>query len=74
MRHRSTTSLELHAAVMAVRLKEHLFKEHESEMRSCNFWTDSTTVRQWIHSSDRKQQVFEVNRVVKILDKIDASQ
>ena len=74
MRHLSIPRLELQAAVLAVRLKEEIVKEHESKIHSCNFWTDSTTVLQWIHSSHRKQQVFVANRVAEILDKTKVSQ
>ena len=66
--------LELQAAVMAVRLKEQIVKEHESKILNCKFWTDSTTVLQWIHSSHRKQQVFVANRVAEILDTTNVSQ
>ena len=66
--------LELQAAAMAVRLKEQIVNEHESKIHSCNFWTDSTTVLQWIHSSHRKQQVFVANRVVELLDTTNGSQ
>ena len=59
---------------MAVRLKEQIVKEHESKIQSCNFWTDSTTVLQWIHSSHHKQQVFVANRVAEILDTTNVSQ
>ena len=54
MRHLSITRLELQAAVMAVRLKEQIVKEHKMKINSCSFWSDSTTVLQWIHSSHRK--------------------
>ena len=49
-------------------------KEHESKIHSSNFWTDSTVVLQWIHSSHRKQQVFVANRVAEILDTTNVSQ
>ena len=74
MRHLSLPRLELQAAVMAVRLKEQIVKEHEVEINSCSFWSDSTAVLQWIHSSQRKQQVFVANRVAEILDRTDVSQ
>ena len=74
MRHLSIPRLELQAAVMAVRLKEQIVKEHEMRINSCSFWSDSTTVLQWIHSSHRKQQVFVANQVAEILDTTDVSQ
>ena len=74
MRHLSMPLLELQAAVVAVRLKEQIVKEHEAKIHSCNFWTDSITVLQWIHSSHRQQQVFVANRVAEILDTTNVSQ
>ena len=74
MRHLSIPRLELQAAVTAVRLKEQIVKEHEMKINSCTFWSDSTTVMQWIHSSHRKQQVFVAKRVAEILDTTDVSQ
>ena len=74
MRHLSIPRLELQAAVMEMRLREQIMKEHEAKIHSCNFWTDSTTVLQWIHSSHRKQKVFVANRVAEILDTTIVSQ
>ena len=74
MRHLSIPRLELQAAVMAVRLKEQIVKEHEMKIHSYKFWSNSTTVLQWIHSSHRKQQVFVANRAAEILDTTDVSQ
>ena len=74
MRHLSIPRLEMQAAAMAVRLKEQIVKEHEMKINSCSFWSDSTTVLQWIHISHRKQQVFVANRVAEILDTTDVSQ
>ena len=59
---------------MAVRLKEKIVKEQEMKINSYSFWSDSTTVLQWIHSFYRKQQVFVANRVAEILDTTDVSQ
>ena len=83
MRHLSIPRLELQAAVMAVRLKEQIVKEHEAKIDSCSFWTDSTTVLQWIHRGvyciqqvfiGFIQQVFIANRVAEILDTTNVSQ
>ena len=74
MRHLSIPRLELKPAVMAVSFKEQIVKEHETKIHSCNFWSDSTTLLQWIHSSHRKQQVFVANRVAEILDTTNVSQ
>ena len=74
MRHLSIPQLQLQAAVMAVRLKEQIVKEHESKIQSCNFWTDSTTVLQRIHSSHRQQQVSVAKRVAEVLNTNNLSQ
>ena len=73
MRHLSIPRLELQAAVMAVRLKEQIVKEHEMKIQCCSFCSESTIVLQWIHISHRKQQVFVANRVAEILDTTDVS-
>ena len=74
MQHFSIPRLELQAAVVAVRLKEQIVKEHETKIHSCNFWTDFTTVLQWIHSSHRRQHLFVANRVAEILDTTNVSE
>ena len=75
MRHLSITRLELQAAVMAGRLKEQIAKEHEMKMSS--FWSDSTTVLQWLHSShdtgfmiqaEEKKAVIQGNDLVTLTD------
>ena len=68
MSHLSIPRLELQAAVMAVKLNEQIVKEHEMKLNSCSFWSDSTTVLQWISSSHCKPQVFVANRMAEILD------
>ena len=74
MMHLSIPQLQLQPAVMAVRLKEQIVKEHEMKINSCSFWPDSISVLQWIHSSHRNQQVFVANRMAEILDTTDVSQ
>ena len=74
MRHLSIPHLELPTAVIGVRLKEQIVKEHELKIHSSNFWADSTTVLQWIRSSRRKQQLFVANRATEILNTTNVSQ
>ena len=71
MRYLSIPRLEVKAAVVAVRFKGQIVKEHELKINSCSFWSDSTTVLQRIHNSYRKQQVFVANRVAEIFDTTD---
>ena len=66
MRHLSIPQLELQAAVMVVMLKEQIVKEHKMKINNCSFWSDSTAVLQWIHSSHRKQQVSRINNPADI--------
>ena len=49
-------------------------KEHEIKIKSYSFWSDTTTVLQWIHSSHRNQQKFVANWVAQILDTTYVSQ
>ena len=72
MKHLSIPRLELQAAVMAVVLTEQIVKEHEMNINAV--FGHTTSVLQWIHSSYRKQQVFEANRVAAVLDSTDISQ
>ena len=74
MKHLSITQLELQAAVMAVRLKEQIFKDHEMKINNFSFWSDLTTVLQWIHSSHCKQQVFAANQAAEVPETTDISQ
>ena len=65
---------ELQAAVMAVRLKEQIVKELEQPIPTFRYWSNLSTIIQWINSSHRKQQVFVANRIAEILDTTDVSQ
>ena len=65
--------LDLQAAVMAVRFKEKIVKEHEITLFGCSFWPVSTIGLQWIHSSHLKGQICVANQVAEILDATDVS-
>ena len=54
----SVARLELQAAVFSVRLRKLIVEEHDLLIDSVTHWTDSITILQWLHSADRKQNVF----------------
>ena len=59
MRHISIPRLEMQAAVLVMKLKGHIVKEHEIKIHNCSFCSDLTTVWQGIHSSHGKEQKSE---------------
>ena len=63
----SMPRLELQARY-SVRLRTLIVKEHELQIDSFTHWTDSNTVLQWLHSADKKQNVFVANKAAEILE------
>ena len=59
--------LELHAALLAARLKDEVQQALTVLVERTFMWTDSTTVLQWLHSIDKKP-VFVANRVAEFLE------
>ena len=68
MKQQSIPRLELKAAMFGTRLKQLIVDEHDVGIERTFFWTDSTTVLQWLHGVDKKEPVFVANRVAEILD------
>ena len=64
----SCSRLELQAALHSVRLRKLIIEEHDLLIDSVTHWTGSITVFQWLHSSDRKQNVFVANRAAEKLE------
>ena len=60
--------LELQAAVLSARLSLVVIKEHDYIIDSTYFWTDSSTVFQWIHGVSKRHPTFIANRIGEILD------
>jgi transposase InsO family protein len=67
-RSQTIPKLELQAAVIACRLHMLVSDELDFNKMSTVFWSDSTTVLQWIKGSHKKQPVFVANRVAEILE------
>ena len=68
IRNMIVAKLEMQAAVFGVRLIKLILDEHDIQIDQIVHWTDSTTIHQWLHSVDKKQQVFVANRVAEILE------
>ena len=62
----TVTRLELQAALLAARLAKTITDALEIEIKERIFWTDSTTVLQWIRTEPRLKQMFVVNRLGEI--------
>ena len=55
--------LELSAAVLAIKLDQTLREELELTIDESIFWTDSTSVLQYIKNEDRRFYTFVANRL-----------
>ena len=53
MKQQSIPRLELQAAMYGTRLEQLIVDEHDVEFERIFFWTDSTTVLQWLHGADK---------------------
>ena len=65
---------ELQAAVLSTRLSLVVVKEHDYIIDSTYFWTDSSTVFQWIRGVSKRHPAFIANRIGEILDSSDPCQ
>ena len=70
----SIPRLELQAAVMAIRVAETVKTEHDMTVHETVYWSDSSTVLQWINSESRRFNTFVANRISEIQDSSDVSQ
>ena len=66
--------LEPQAAVLSRRLSLVVIKEHDYIIDSTYFWTDSSTVFQWIRGESKRHPFFIANRIGEILDSTDPCQ
>ena len=69
----SIPKLELHAALLATRLKEEILKGLTFKVTDIFMWTDSTTVLQWLNSCN-KLPVFVGNLTGEILESTTTDQ
>ena len=58
--------LELSAAALSVKMDQLIRHELDIEIHESVFWTDSTTVLQYIRNTDKRFQTFVANRVAVI--------
>ncbi|XP_058803796.1 uncharacterized protein LOC131671423 [Phymastichus coffea] len=57
---------ELQAALLGARLASNIIKELDAVVNERIFWSDSTTVLQWIRANPREKQMFVANRLSEI--------
>ena len=70
----SISRLELQSAVLGVRLALTCCQELGIPISEVIFWTDSTTVLQWIRSRKCRFQTFVANRIGEILESTNKEQ
>ena len=70
----SIERLELQAAVLSARLAAVVIKEHDYIIDSTYYWTDSSTVFQWIRGVSKRHPAFIANRIGEILDSTEPIQ
>nr|XP_039272262.1 uncharacterized protein LOC120346563 [Styela clava] len=58
--------LELCSAVLAVKLSRFVLKELEYKVNNVYYWTDSTSVLQYLSNTSARYHVFVANRVAQI--------
>ena len=73
LKQQSIPRLELDAAVLGVRLSNFIQSSLRQPLSSIIFWTDSTTVLNWI-KADSKQKIYVSRRVEEILEKTKPQQ
>ncbi|XP_071483331.1 uncharacterized protein [Diadema antillarum] len=70
----SIPRLELMAAVLAVSMDHFIKSELDIQVKDSVFWTDSTSVLQYIRSESKRFKTFVANRVARIHDATEVSQ
>ncbi|XP_073821264.1 uncharacterized protein [Musca autumnalis] len=66
--------LELQGAVLGIRLGKIVSKSHEFHINTIHYWSDSQTVVQWMHSTERRFKAFVSHRIAEILKNSKPSQ
>ena len=70
----SIPRLELQAEVLSVRLACMIQKEHDYEVSSTYYWSDSSAVTGQIHGESKRHPAFTANRLSEILDTSEPQQ
>ena len=70
----SIPRLELQAAVLSVRLAIMIQKEHDYEISSTHYWSDSSAVIGQIRGESKRHPAFTANRLSEILDASEPQQ
>ena len=68
MKQQTIPKFELQAELFSVRLRQLITEDHDLKIQTVTHWTDSMTVLQWLHSAEKRQQIFVTTRVREVLD------
>ena len=60
--------LELQAAVLGTRLAQSVLSDTKYSVSETHYWSDSTTVLQWIRGTTTRHPTFIASRIAEILD------
>ena len=74
MKPRSIPRLELQAAVLSVRLVCMIQKEHDYEVSSTYYWSESSAGIGQIHGESKRHPTFTANRLSELLDTSEPQQ
>ena len=74
IKQRTITKLEMQAAVLGSGISKFIRREIRITLSRIFFWTDNSTVLQWIYGYANRQQIFVSNRVAEILEKSQPAQ
>ena len=66
--------LELQAGVLAIRLAKVIANEHDIQVNRRFFWSNSSTVIQWINKDPREYKIFVANRLTEIKENSKSSE
>ena len=60
--------LELQSAVYGARLRKQILNRHDVRIEKTYYWTDSSTMLNWLQAAHKEHQEFVANRVAEKME------